>query len=213
MSNKLTCEQLFQKNKIVPVVILNDIDKAVPIAHALLEGGISVMEVTLRTPNALSIIAKLTKEVPEMITGAGTILNDDHYHKAIKHGAQFIVSPGLTPELVKVASQYDAPFLPGAITPTEIMQALLHGFDYLKFFPAESYNGYEVLKALSSPLSTVKFCPTGGINLDNARKYLALPNVVGVGCSFLIKEEQVASGNYTKITATAKETLLSVGIF
>lgn len=210
MSAKLTCEQIFNKNKIVPVVILNDIDKAVPVAHALLAGGISIMEVTLRTPNALAIIEKLTKEVPEMTTGAGTILNDDHYHKAIKHGAQFIVSPGLTAELAKVSADYDAPFLPGAITPTEIMQALLMGFEYLKFFPAESYNGYNVLKALSSPLSQVKFCPTGGITTENARKYLALPNVVGVGCSFLIKEEHVQSGNYQKITDLAKETLLSI---
>jgi 2-dehydro-3-deoxyphosphogluconate aldolase/(4S)-4-hydroxy-2-oxoglutarate aldolase len=202
---------MFQKNKIVPVVILNDIDKAVPVAHALLEGGISVMEVTLRTPNALAIIEKLNKEVPEMITGAGTILNDDHYHKAVKHGAQFIVAPGLTAELAQVSKEYNVPFLPGAITPTEIMQALLYGFDYLKFFPAESYNGYDVLKALSSPLAAVKFCPTGGINIENARKYLALPNVVGVGCSFLIKEEHVASGNYAKITSIARETLLSVG--
>ena len=210
MKTKLTCEQIFSKNKIVPVVILNDIEKAVPIANALLEGGISVMEVTLRTPNALAIIEKLTQEVPEMMTGAGTILNDDHYHKAVKHGAQFIVSPGLTPELAQVSKDYDVPFLPGAITPREIMQALLMGFDYLKFFPAESYNGYEVLKALASPLAQAKFCPTGGINISNARKYLALPNVVGVGCSFLIKDDAVASGNYAKITALAIETLLSI---
>lgn len=210
MTDILTCEQIFRQNKIVPVVILNDIEKAVPIAHALLEGGISVMEVTLRTPNALKIIEKLSNEVPQMVTGAGTILNDDHYHIAIKHGAQFIVSPGLTPELANVAKNYNIPFLPGAITPTEIMQAMLMGFDHLKFFPAESYNGYEVLKALSSPLSSVKFCPTGGINIDNAKKYLSLPNVVGVGCSFLIKDEFVSSSNFAQITTLAKETLASI---
>ncbi len=210
MSTTLTCEKIFSQNKIIPVVILNDIDKAVPVARALLAGGISVMEVTLRTPNALAIIEKLSNEVPEMMTGAGTILNENHYHKAVKHGAQFIVAPGLTKELAEVSRDYDAPFLPGAITPTEIMQALLYGFDYLKFFPAASYNGYDVLKALSSPLAAVKFCPTGGINIENARKYLALSNVVGVGCSFLIKEDAVASGNYAKITTTAQETLLSI---
>ena len=211
MNEKLTCEHLFRLNKFVPVVILNDIDKAVPIAHALLEGGISVMEVTLRTKNALAIIEKLSKEVPQMITGAGTILTDDHYHMAVKHGAQFIVSPGLTPELANVSRDYDVPFLPGAITPTEIMQANLMGFDYLKFFPAESYNGYEVLKALSSPLSHIKFCPTGGINLDNAKKYLALPNVVGVGCSFFIKDDLVASSNFAQITQLAKAAHASLG--
>ena len=211
MNEKLTCAHLFKLNKFVPVVILDDIDKAVPIAHALLEGGISVMEVTLRTKNALAIIEKLSKEVPQMITGAGTILTDDHYHLAVKHGAQFIVSPGLTPELANVSHDYDVPFLPGAITPTEIMQANLMGFDYLKFFPAESYNGYEVLKALSSPLSHIKFCPTGGINLDNAKKYLALPNVVGVGCSFFIKDDLVANNNFAQITQLAKTARATLG--
>lgn len=211
MQNLSTCEQLFNKNKFVPVIVLNDIAKAVPVAHALLAGGISVMEVTLRTPNALAIIEKLANEVPEMITGAGTILIDDHYHKAVKHGAQFIVSPGLTAELAAVSHDYDVPFLPGAITPTEIMQASLMGFNYLKFFPAESYNGYDVLKSLSSPLAHIKFCPTGGINTANAKKYLDLPNVVGVGCTFLVKDDLVANSNYAKITELAKEALAILG--
>lgn len=205
-----SCAELFDKNKFVPVVILNDIDKAVPIAHALLEGGISVMEVTLRTENALKIIEKLNHDVPQMITGAGTILNDEHYHMAVKHGAQFIVSPGLTTELAQVSERYDVPFLPGAITPTEIMQAQLLGFDYLKFFPAESYNGYDVLKALSSPFANIKFCPTGGITLDTAKKYLSLPNVVGVGCSFFIKDEYIVNNNYEKITELAKSAYASI---
>ena len=211
MQKTLTCEELFNQNKFVPVVVLNDIEKAVPIAHALLAGGISVMEVTLRTPNALAIIEKLTKEVPQMITGAGTILTDEHYHLAIKHGAKFIVSPGFTPNLAKVAKSYKVPFLPGAITPSEIMQASLHGFNYLKFFPAESYNGYNVLKSLSSPFSSIKFCPTGGINTENAKKYLALANVAGVGCSFLVKDDLVANNDYNQITNLAKEAVLSIG--
>ncbi len=210
MKEKFTCAQLFQQNKFIPVVILNDIEKAVPIAHALLEGGISVMEVTLRTNNALDIIQKLAEDIPEMTTGAGTILNDDHYHIAVRHGAKFIVSPGLTPELTEVSNEYDVPFLPGAITPTEIMQASLMGFNYLKFFPAESYNGYSVLKSLSSPFTNVKFCPTGGVNLDNAKKYLALPNVVGVGCSFFITEDIIKNSSYSTITKLAKDAIASL---
>ncbi len=205
-----SCANLFEKNKFIPVVILNDIDKAVPIAHALLDGGISVMEVTLRTNNALKIIEKLNNEVPEMTTGAGTILTEEHYHMAVKHGAQFIVSPGLTAELTEVSKHYDIPFLPGAVTPTEIMQASLIGYQYLKFFPAESYNGYDVLKALASPFAHIKFCPTGGINIDNAKKYLTLPNVVGVGCSFFIKDEYITNNNYAKITELAKSAYASI---
>lgn len=210
MSNILTCEQMFNKNKVIPVVILNDIDKAVPIAHALLDGGISAIEITLRTPNAMAIIDKISKEVPQMLTGAGTVLTDDQYHVAVSNGAKFIVSPGLTGELVTVSHDYDVPFLPGAITPSEIMQALLMGFNYFKFFPSNAYNGYEVLKSLASPFPAAKFCPTGGINLDNAKQYLSLPNVVGFGCSFLIKDDWVQNNNFAQVTALAKETLALV---
>lgn len=207
MIHYLTCEQLFAQNKVIPVVMLNDINKAVAVAHALLQGGISIMEVTLRTPNALAIIHALNKEIPEMIVGAGTILNDDQYHAAVAQGAKFIVSPGLTNELAKVSAAYPVPFLPGAITPTEIMQALLHGFEYLKFFPAESYNGYNTLKALSAPFPQAKFCPTGGINLDNMHKYLSLPNVVGVGCGFLVNDDLINQSNFSQITQLAKQAL------
>lgn len=204
---KLTLEQLFRRNKFIPVVILDDITKAVPLAHALLAGGVSVMEVTLRTRSALSIIEKIADEVPEMIVGAGTVLSEDQYHLVVRHKAQFVVSPGLTAGLVQVSRDYDVPFLPGAITPTEVMQAANQGFNYLKFFPAESYNGLSVLKALASPLTNVRFCPTGGISITNAKQYLDLPNVVGVGCSFLAKEELIAKNDFAQITALAKQSI------
>ncbi|MBP9742940.1 MAG: bifunctional 4-hydroxy-2-oxoglutarate aldolase/2-dehydro-3-deoxy-phosphogluconate aldolase [Burkholderiales bacterium] len=207
MTHHLSCKELFAQNKVIPVVMLNDINTAVTIAHALLQGGISIIEVTLRTPNALAIIHTLSKEVPEMIVGAGTILNDEQYHSAVAYGAKFIVSPGLTDELAKVSAAYPIPFLPGAITPTEIMQALLHGFEYLKFFPAESYNGYNTLKALSAPFAQAKFCPTGGINLDNMHKYLSLHNVVGVGCGYLVNEDLVKQGNFSQITNLANQAV------
>ncbi len=203
MTQILTCENIFSRNQIIPVVVLNEISSAVAVANALLAGGISIMEVTLRTTNALNIIEKISNEVPEMLVGAGTIITEDDYHKAIKHGSKFIVSPGLTHELAQVNKNYDIPFIPGVITPTEIITALNHGFKYLKFFPAESFNGLTTLKSYSSVFSQVKFCPTGGINMENANKYLQLPNVAGIGCSFLITEEYIKNNAFDKITLLA----------
>jgi 2-dehydro-3-deoxyphosphogluconate aldolase / (4S)-4-hydroxy-2-oxoglutarate aldolase len=195
-------QQIFTVNKFVPVVILNDIEKAVPLAKALLSGGISIMEITLRTENALKIIEKIANEVPEMTVGAGTILNPKDYENAVKHKSQFIISPGLTRDLYDVSQNYDAAFLPGAVTASEVMDALTLGFTYLKFFPANS--GYETLKALASPFPQVKFCPTGGINLDNARKFLDLPNIAAVGCSFLVNNDLIQANAFEQITANAK---------
>jgi 2-dehydro-3-deoxyphosphogluconate aldolase/(4S)-4-hydroxy-2-oxoglutarate aldolase len=208
MTKYYSCEELLSNNAFIPVVVLDDISKAVPLAQALLAGGIKIMEVTLRTNNALAIIEKIAHEVPDMIIGAGTVLNFDQYHMAIKHGSKFIVSPGLTKDLVDVASDYDAPFLPGAVTPTEVMLALENGFNYLKFFPAENYNGVGTLKAFGSVFSQVKFCPTGGITPDNAKNYLALSNVLSVGCSFLAPSELIKNDDFaaiTKIASKAKE--------
>lgn len=205
MSKQLTVDQLFMSNQLIPVVVLNALELAVPLAEALYEGGTTIMEITLRTPNALKIIKEIRTHVPQMIVGAGTVLTEDQYHLSVTNGANFIVSPGLTTELAKVFREYDVPFLPGAITPTEIMQAVNHGFDYLKFFPAESYNGINALKALASPFSQVKFCPTGGITLETAMTYLKLPNVVGIGCSFLVKEELLLTRQFDRITNMARE--------
>jgi len=206
MTKYYTCEELLSNNTFIPVVVLDDISKAVPLAQALLAGGIKTMEVTLRTKNALAIIEKIAHEVPDMIVGAGTVLNFDQYHMAIKHGSKFIVSPGLTKDLVDVSRDYDAPFLPGAVTPTEVMLALEHGFNYLKFFPAENYNGVGTLKAFASVFSQVKFCPTGGITPDNAKNYLALNNVLSVGCSFLAPSELIKNDDFAAITEIASMT-------
>lgn len=205
MSNYMTCPELFTKNKFVPVVVLDEIEKAVPLAKALLAGGVSIMEVTLRTNNALKIIERIAREVPDMTIGAGTILNPTDYENAINHGSQFIISPGFTRELYDVSQNYDAAYLPGAVTASEVMNALTLGFTYLKFFPANS--GYETLKALASPIPQVKFCPTGGINLDNASKFLNLPNIVAVGCSFLASNDLIQANAFDKITENAKLAL------
>ncbi len=206
MKKYCTCEELLTNNTFIPVVVLDDISNAVPLAQALLAGGIKIMEVTLRTPNALAIIERISEEAPEMLVGAGTVLNFDQYHMAIKHGAKFIVSPGLTNGLVEISRDYDTPFLPGAVTPTEVMLALEHGFNYLKFFPAESYNGLSTLKDFASVFNRVKFCPTGGITLDNAKNYLALSNVLSVGCSFLAPAELISNNDFAAITELASKT-------
>ena len=205
MANYPTPEHIFAKNKFVPVIVLNEVEKAIPLAKALLAGGISIMEVTLRTDNALKIIEKIASEVPEMTVGAGTILNHKDYENAIKNKSQFIISPGLTKELYDVSQNHAIPYLPGAVTASEVMNALALGFTYLKFFPANS--GYETLKALASPIPQVKFCPTGGINLDNARKFLDLPNIAAVGCSFLASNDLIKANAFDKITENAKLAL------
>ncbi len=207
MQNKLTSELIFSQHKLIPVLVLNDITKAIPIAKALLEGGIKIIEVTLRTPNALNIIETLNHKIPEMLIGAGTVLNEDQYHLAVKHGAKFIVSPGLTHNLIQVSHNYDIPFIPGAITPTEIMSAIDNGLYNLKFFPAENYNGYAVLKSFLNIFPKVKFCPTGGINLDNAAKYLSLGNVAAIGCSFIVTDELVKNNQFNQITDLTKQAL------
>ena len=203
MNQNLTCDILFTQNKVVPVVVLNDINKSIDLANALKAGGISVIEVTLRTPNALQIIEKLANDVPDVTVGAGTVLSEDQYHMAIKHGAKFIVSPGLSDDLINVKCDYDAPFIPGCITPTEVLKASKAGFTHLKFFPSESYNGLSALKSMASVFPHVKFCPTGGITLDNAEKYLKLPNVAGIGCSFVVTDELVKNNQFDKITQLA----------
>lgn len=205
MNINTLCEQLFQRHKILPVVTIVDIDKATQLAMALLKGGISIMEVTLRTPNALSIIEKISHDIPEMVVGAGTVINEDLYHKSIKHGAKFIVSPGLTESIAKVANDYPVPFIPGAITPSEVMKAIEFGFNHLKFFPAESYNGTKTLKSMVNVFPNVKFCPTGGIGLDNAMEYFDLPNVIGIGVSSMVNKDLIENNKFEKITELAQK--------
>lgn len=203
--NHLSAKEIFAKNKFVPVVVLNDIEKAIPLAKAFLAGGISIMEVTLRTPNALKIIEKIAHEVPEMLVGAGTILSPEDYINAVKHKAKFIISPGLTDSLSKESKNHDVCYLPGAVTASEVMYALELGFNHLKFFPANG--SYETLKALASPIPQIKFCPTGGINMSNAKQFLELPNVAAVGCSFLASNDLIANNQFGKITENAKLAL------
>ncbi len=190
---------------VVPVLIVEDAKTAVPLARALVAGGLKAIEITLRTQAALEAVRLVAQEVEGAVVGAGTILNAAHYAAAVEAGSQFIVSPGTTQELLDVARQSDIPLLPGAATASEVMALREEGYKVLKFFPAEQAGGAAYLKALSSPLAGTLFCPTGGISLKNAMDYLSLPNVVCVGGSWVAPKELVSAGDWAGITKLASE--------
>ena len=190
---------------VVPVLIVDDAKSAVPLARALVAGGLKAIEITLRTPAALEAIRAVADEVEGAVAGAGTILDAKQYEEAVKAGSQFIVSPGTTRDLLKAAADSDIPLLPGAATASEVMSLRAEGYTVLKFFPAEQAGGAAYLKSLSSPLAGVSFCPTGGISLKNAMDYLSLPNVVCVGGSWVAPKDLVAAGDWAGITKLAAE--------
>ncbi|MBC2772191.1 2-dehydro-3-deoxy-phosphogluconate aldolase [Rhizobium sp. AQ_MP] len=190
---------------VVPVLIVEDAKTAVPLARALVAGGLKAIEITLRTDAALEAVRLVAQEVEGAVVGAGTILNAAHYAAAVDAGSQFIVSPGTTQELLDVARQSDIPLLPGAATASEVMALREEGYKVLKFFPAEQAGGAAYLKALSAPLAGTLFCPTGGISLKNAMDYLSLPNVVCVGGSWVAPKELVSAGDWAGITKLASE--------
>ncbi len=190
---------------VIPVIKIADARHAVPLARALARGGLPAIEITLRTPAALDAIRAVASEVEDAVTGAGTILNARQYEQASEAGSKFIVSPGLTRQLVEAADRSDVPLLPGAVTSSEIMAALEHGYSLLKFFPAEQAGGAAYLKSLSSPLAAVRFCPTGGVSENNAATYLSLPNVLCVGGSWVAPDELVNDGNWGAIERLARQ--------
>ena len=190
---------------VIPVLKIDRLDDAVPLARALARAGLPAIEITLRTPVALDAIRRVADEASEAIVGAGTILNARQFAEAEAAGAQFIVSPGATPQVIEAAAGSPVPLLPGAVTPSEIMAALENGYSMLKFFPAEQAGGAAFLKSLSSPLAEVRFCPTGGIGARNAGDYLSLPNVVCVGGSWIAPDALVAAGKWDEIEALARE--------
>ena len=190
---------------VVPVLTIDDAKLAVPLAQALVAGGLRILEVTLRTEAALEGIRRIVQEVPGVLVGAGTVRTPDQGHSAIAAGARFLVSPGMTPRLVQSADGWSVPFLPGAATPSEAMALADLGDRALKFFPAEPLGGVAALKALAAPLPDVVFCPTGGIGPDTARDYLALPNVVAVGGSWVAPAAAIAKEDWDTITRLSRE--------
>ncbi|NZD64340.1 2-dehydro-3-deoxy-phosphogluconate aldolase [Rhizobium sp. WYCCWR 11290] len=190
---------------VVPVLIVDDAKTAVPLARALVAGGLKAIEITMRTPAALEAVRAVAAEVEGAQVGAGTILNVAHWEAAVEAGSKFIVSPGTTQELLHAAADSDVPLLPGAATASEVMALREEGYQVLKFFPAEQAGAAAYLKALSSPLAGTLFCPTGGISLKNANDYLSLPNVICVGGSWVAPKELVAAGDWAGITKLAAE--------
>jgi len=190
---------------VIPVLTINKIEHAVPVARALTAGGLRVLEITLRTPVALAAIAAMRKAVPEAIVGVGTLTRAVDFASADRAGAQFGVTPGLTPELAAASRGSRFPLLPGIMTPTELIAARLAGFQVLKLFPAQQAGGVGMLKALSAPFPDVMFCPTGGISYANAPEFLALPNVVCVGGSWLTPQALLDSSDWPAIEALARQ--------
>lgn len=195
----LTIEQVAACG-VVPVVVLEDAEQAVPTAKALLKGGINAMEITFRTAAAKASIAKVAAEVPEMIVGAGTVINVDQLHDAVEAGAKFIVSPGSAEDVIAEAVKLNVPVAPGVVTPSEIMLGLKQGLKVFKFFPAESYGGLKTIKALCGPFPQIKFIPTGGINQANAPEYFKNPKILAVGGSWMVTKDMVNAGDFDGIT-------------
>ena len=190
---------------VIPVIVLEDAAIAVPLARALVAGGLKVIEVTLRTGAAIGAIEAIAGEVEGAIVGAGTVLSKGQLVAAARAGARFIVSPGVNDDLLKAADDSPVPFLPGAATASEVMQLMDSGYTIQKFFPAEPAGGIAYLKALASPLPAVSFCPTGGIDAKNAAAYLALPNVVCVGGSWVTPKDALAKGDWARVTTLARD--------
>lgn len=189
---------------VIPVIVLQEVAHAVPLARALLAGGVKVMEVTMRTPVALACIEAIARELPEVLVGAGTVRSAADARAALDAGSRFAVSPGYTSELGAACKRLGLPLLPGAATASEVMLATADGLDFLKFFPAMQAGGLAMLRALGGPFADVKFCPTGGLSEANAPEFLALANVVVCGGSWLTPADAVAQGDWARITSLAK---------
>ena len=190
---------------VIPVLTLSDLNHAVPLARALVAGGLNVLEITLRTPVALGCIEAIRKAIPDAIVGAGTLTRAVDFAAADRAGAQFGVSPGLIPELAGAARGARFPLLPGVMTPTEVIAARLAGFNVLKLYPAHQAGGVGMLRALAAPFPDVLFCPTGGITHASAPDYLALPNVVSVGGSWMAPQPMIDAGDWQGIEALARD--------
>ena len=197
----------FGQATIIPVLTIERLEDAVPLAKALVAGGVRTLEITLRTPVAIESAKAIMAHVPEAVVGIGTILNADDLARAEGIGARFGISPGATPDLLKAAAASALPFAPGIATASELMLALSHGFNLVKFFPAEQSGGIKALRALAGPFPDVRFCPTGGIGEANAASWLGEPNVVAVGGSWLCPAADIRSGNWAGITAICNRTM------
>ncbi|MCP3909174.1 MAG: bifunctional 4-hydroxy-2-oxoglutarate aldolase/2-dehydro-3-deoxy-phosphogluconate aldolase [Oceanicoccus sp.] len=198
-----TIEHIMQTSPVIPVIVIDHLEDAVPMAQALVNGGLKVLEVTLRTEHGLAAIAEIKQQVPEAIVGAGTVITPEDLAASVAAGAEFLVSPGSTQALVDAALAQSVPLLPGVATPSEAMSLLAHGITYMKFFPAQAAGGIPMLKSIAGPLPQIKFCPTGGVSEVNAADFLALDNVLCVGGTWMLSEFDIATKNWAVIEQKA----------
>lgn len=202
-----TIEEQFREDLVVPVVVLNDAKDALPLADALVEGGLPCAEVTFRTDAAEESIRLMAEKYPDMLVGAGTVLTIEQVDRAVKAGAKFIVSPGFDPEIVDYCLEKEIPVFPGCITPSEVAQAVKRGLKVVKFFPAEQFGGVATIKAMAAPYTMVKFMPTGGISAKNLKDYLSCDKILCCGGSWMVKGDLIKAGEFDKIRELTKEAV------
>lgn len=198
-------EEKFEELKVVPVVVLNDVKDAAPLAKALVEGGLPCAEVTFRTEAAAESLRIMAEAYSDMLVGAGTVLTTEQVDKAVEAGAKFIVSPGFDPEIVDYCIEKNIPVFPGCVTPSEVAQAVKRGLKVVKFFPAEQAGGLAMIKAMAAPYNMLKFMPTGGINTKNLKEYLACDKILCCGGSWMVKGDLVEAGEFDKIKKLTEE--------
>jgi 2-dehydro-3-deoxyphosphogluconate aldolase/(4S)-4-hydroxy-2-oxoglutarate aldolase len=203
--------EVLRQGPVVPVLVIHKLEHALPLAHALLAGGIRVLEITLRTPVAVEAIRAISREVPGAIVGAGTVTSGEDLAAVAAAGAVFAISPGLTVELLDAANRGPIPLIPGIATISELMAGMARGYDHFKFFPAEAAGGVRMAQAIAGPFPRITFCPTGGITAANYREYLALDNVACVGGSWVAPQGAMDQGDWTRITALAREAVEKSG--
>lgn len=202
-----TIEEQFYDYAVVPVVVLNDVKDAVPLADALVKGGLPCAEVTFRTEAAEESIRLMSEKYPDMLVGAGTVLTIDQVDRAVGAGAKFIVSPGFDPEIVDYCLEKEIPVFPGCVTPSEVAQAVKRGLKTVKFFPAEQAGGLPMLKAMAAPYNMLKFMPTGGISAKNLKDYLGFDKIICCGGSWMVKGDMIKNGEFDKIAEMTKEAV------
>lgn len=208
----MRAQDVMEISPIVPVIAIENVEDALPLAKALFEGGINIMEITLRTDAGLKSIEIISKEMPEMNVGAGTVLNASDFKRAVEHGAQFVFSPGISEELMQISKELNIALIPGVATASEVMLAQNNGFMFCKLFPATVAGGTEALKAFGGPFPKMKFCPTGGVSLSNIKEFLSLSNVLCAGGSWIVPKEALVQKDFKKITDLAAEALHCINI-
>ena len=203
----MTAEAVLKLSPIVPVIALENEEDALPLANAVLEGGINIMEITLRTDAGLKAIEIISKALPQMHVGAGTVLNSSDFKNAVAHGAAFVFSPGISEALMQTSKELNVALIPGVATASEVMLAKNNGFEHCKLFPATLAGGIDILKAFSGPFPSMRFCPTGGVNLENINDFLSLDNVLCAGGSWIVPKQALKEKNFKEITKLCSEAM------